>query len=168
MNAPSERNAIAVAVPQQRQTVLWIIAILLAIIATALVLRPEYGFAAPRAYGDSPMMGSRGLMAFTGQIDKYSYGLFMVDTDNSTVWCYQYVPGTRRMKLVAARSFMYDRYLEDFNIDEPTLEQARGMLAKQRKIEDRINGGGGDASALGNAAPLQSSGPSPDAIGLDD
>ncbi len=149
MHAPTERNAIAVAVPQQRQTVLWIIAILLAIIATALVLRPDLGLAMPRAYADSPIMGSRGLMAFTGQIDKYSYGLFMVDTDNSTVWCYQYVPGTRKLKLVAARSFMYDRYLESFNMDEPSLDQAKGMLARQRKMKDRIDRGG---DALGAEA----------------
>ncbi len=122
----------------QRQTVLWIIAILLAIIATALVMRPPEVFSLPVANADTPMMGARGVFAFTGQLDKNSYGLFMMDVDSSNVWCYQYTPGTRKLKLVAARSFSYDRYLEDYNCEEPTIEETKLLLDDQRRIRDRI------------------------------
>lgn len=140
MNAQRERSAGVAQYPGT--TVLWIIAILLAIIATTLIVGPGNGPAIQTAMGDSPMAGARGIFAFTGQLDKNSYGLFMMDVDSSNVWCYQYVPGTRRLKLVAARSFLYDRYLEDYGGDEPSPEQIKELLDKQRQIKNRISRGG--------------------------
>lgn len=161
MNGRGECTAVAEAVPQPRrgQTVLWIIAILLAIIATALVMRPEGVLSTQPAYGgDAPMVGARGIFAFTGRIDKNSYGLFMMDVDSSNIWCYQYVPKEKELRLVAARSFLYDRYLENVNNAEPTPEQARVMLDQQRRIKSRLNRGGiapdeRDDEALGTVLP---------------
>ena len=48
------------------------------------------------------MAGARGIFAFTGQIDQNRFGLFMMDVDSSNVWCYEYLPGSRKLKLVAA------------------------------------------------------------------
>ncbi len=151
-------EAAVVAVPQQRQTVLWIIAILLAIIATVLVVRPGDAFMVQRAYGDAPMAGARGVFAFTGQLSKNQYGLFMMDVDTSNIWCYEYLPGTRKLKLVAARSFRWDRNLEEWCNDEPTLDQVRTELNRQNRINDRIDGGGvtsdeDDGEALGTSIP---------------
>ncbi len=145
MTGQEECTAVAVAIPQPRrgQTILWIIAILLAVIATALIMRSDGVLNIQSAYGgDSPMAGARGIFAFTGQIDKNSYGLFMMDVDSSNVWCYQYVPRDKELRLVAARSFLYDRYLENVNNGEPTPQQARVMLAEQRRIKARLNRGG--------------------------
>jgi hypothetical protein len=142
MNAQRERSVVAPAADRPGSTVLWIIAILLAIIATTLIVSPGDGPAINAAMGDSPMVGARGIFAFTGQLDKNSYGLFMMDVDSSNVWCYQYVPGTRRLKLVAARSFLYDRYLEDYGGDEPSPEQIKVLLDDQRRIKNRISRGG--------------------------
>ncbi len=167
MRAQSERRAIAAAVPHQRQTVLWVIAILLAIIATALVVRSDGMLGAQPAFGDSPMVGARGVFAFTGQINKHSYGLFMMDVDSSNVWCYQYVPGTRRLRLVAARSFLYDRYLEDYNCAEPGIEQTKLLLETQRKIKQRISRGGIGPGVEGESFGSQSSGLSSD-LGKED
>jgi hypothetical protein len=127
----------------QRQTVLWIIAILLAVIATCLLTRSDLSFVKP-AFGDSSIAGARGIFAFTGQLDKNRYGLFMMDVDNASVWCYEYLPGTRKLKLVAARSFNFDRYLEDYQTDEPSPEQVRIMLNRQREAKNRNNGYTGD------------------------
>jgi hypothetical protein len=133
---PTVRAAVVTA-PRERQTVLWIIAILLAVIATALLTRGSASSWVSPAFGDSPMVGARGVFAFTGQLDKNSYGLFMVDVDNRTVWCYQYLPSTRKMRLVAARSFSHDRYLEDHNFEGPTIEVVKQMLGEQRRIKER-------------------------------
>ncbi len=142
MNAQRERRVVAVAADRSGSTVLWIIAILLAIIATALVVGPGGGTTIQSAMGDAPMAGARGIFAFTGQLDKNSYGLFMMDVDSSNVWCYQYVPGTRKLKLVAARSFLYDRYLEDYANGEPSPAQVKVLLDNQRRIKNRISRGG--------------------------
>lgn len=138
---PREDSAVAVS-RQSPQTVLWIIAILLSIIATALIVRSPGPFAVQPAFGDAPMVGARGIFAFTGQLDKNSYGLFMMDVDARTVWCYQYLPATRKMKLVAARSFAYDNYLKDYNNDTPTEAEVRGMIDDQRRISERNERGG--------------------------
>jgi len=134
--------AVAQTAPQQRQTVLWIIAILLAIIATALIVRPGRSLMVETANAEPSMLGARGIFAFTGQLDKNSYGLFMMDVDSSNVWCYQYQPGSRKLQLVAARSFLYDRYLEDYQNDTPTPAMTKQMLETQRQMKARINGGG--------------------------
>ena len=128
--------------PQQRQTALWIIAILLAIIATTLIVRSQDSLALPKAFGDQPMAGARGVFAFTGQLDKNRYGLFMMDVDSGCVWCYEYLPSTRKLKLVAARSFRFDRYLENYSCDEPSPEQIQEMLRDQNRVQQRNEGGG--------------------------
>jgi hypothetical protein len=142
MNPVRPSESVATAVPRQQQTVLWIIAILLAIIATVLVMHTTGVSAVQRSFADSPMVGARGVFAFTGQIDKNRYGLFMLDVDSSNVWCYEYLPGTRKLKLVAARSFRWDRYLENYNNEEPAPEVVKKMLREQSRIKERINGGG--------------------------
>lgn len=128
-------------VHQQRQTALWIIAIFLAIIATALLTRGTNGpLGATPAMGDAPMAGARGIFAFTGQIDQNRYGLFMMDVDSSNVWCYEYLPGSRKLKLVAARSFLYDRYLENYQTDEPKPATVKLMLERERQAQGRNSG----------------------------
>ena len=131
-----------------RQTVWWIIAICLAVIATALLLRPAIGpFSVPTALADTPMVGARGIFAFTGQIDTNRYGLFMMDVDTRNVWCYEYLPSTRKMRLVFARSFDFDRYLDDYNLDNDTTpERIKKLLEERRKIRDRKAQNGEDSS----------------------
>ncbi len=165
MNAKREVVAAAAVQPRQNQTVLWIIAILLAIIATALIVRPNSPFQLQAAYGDSRMVGANGIFAFTGQIDRNSYGLFMMDVDNNNIWCYQYVPSTGKMRLVAARSFLYDKLLEDYNGGGPTVSDVQKMLDDQRAAQRRINGGGSGSST---AQPLNPADLSPETLGRED
>lgn len=118
-----------------RQMVYWVIAGLLAIIATILIVRDA---GPPTAMAQTGMLGARGLFAFTGQIDQSKYGLWMLDVDAGTVWCYEYNPVKRRMKLLAGRTFRYDRYLENFNQDdETTPEIIEEILNQQRQSQMR-------------------------------
>ena len=75
------------------------------------------------------MAGARGIYAFTGQLTSKSYGLFMLDVDSGTVWCYEFqraANGEPQMKLVAARSWISDRYLEEFNVADPVPSAVQG------------------------------------------
>ena len=135
-----------------RQTVWWVIALLLAIIATALVDRwDNAGLSRPAmaqqasVAGTSPM-GARGIYAFTGQLGPKEYGLFMMDVDSGTVWCYQMGrsrDNALQMQLVAARSWIFDRFLEEFNVAQPTPNEVQIMVRQQR----------GQAGAGNGAAP---------------
>jgi hypothetical protein len=159
MDRQQTSQAVAIAVPQQRQTALWLIAILLAIIATALVMRSPDVFGVQRAFGgDPPPPGARGVYAFTGQLAENRYGLFLMDVDAGNIWCYEYLPGTRKLMLVAARTYRYDRYLEDYSNDpQTTPEKVQALLRNQNRIKERINGGEASPTAaddeLGTEVP---------------
>ena len=67
MEREANPQPVTIVLPQRRQTVLWIIAILLAIIATTLVVRGKDLLSPPAAFAEPPMAGARGVFAFTGQ-----------------------------------------------------------------------------------------------------
>jgi len=136
----------------QSQTVLWVIAVLLAVIATALVLRLDEPAGRGMAFGQVPRAGARGIYAFAGQLSRSSYGVFMLDVDAGTIWCYEYKPATQRLKLVAARSWFYDRYLEEYNVDDPTPAQVEELVRKQRARALQLEGEAATGPG-GSAAP---------------
>lgn len=119
--------------PVRSQTPIWIVALLLAFIAGLLWNRGSIW--TPSAIAQQPpMAGARGVYAFTGQIDESRYGLFMLDIEQGTVWCYEMEgSGSKRMlKLTAARTWIYDRYLRDFNCAEPNFRQVQELVGRQR------------------------------------
>ncbi|HMQ14469.1 MAG TPA: hypothetical protein PKC49_00710 [Phycisphaerae bacterium] len=112
---------------------LWAIALLLAFIAGLLVARPA---ALPAALAQNqPTAGARGIYAFTGQIDAGRFGLFMLDIDQGTLWCYELetIDGVRKLRLVAGRTWIYDRYLQDFNVSGLSYHQVQELIARERR-----------------------------------
>lgn len=119
-----------------RNTALWLIVVLLAFIAGAL-LRPGSPFTGSIANAQTPALaGARGVYAFTGQIGPNQHGLFMLDIEQGTVWCYEInkVDGVRKLRLFAARTWIYDRYLRDFNCADPDYRMIRDLVAQQRDL----------------------------------
>lgn len=119
------------------QTVFWVIAVLLALIAGGLWgrgLAPESIALAQ----NTPLAGGRGVFAFTGQIGHNQFGLFMMDIEQGTIWCYELddEQGVRKLKLAAARSWIYDRYLREFNVMAPTPKEIKDLVAKERAKPD--------------------------------
>jgi hypothetical protein len=96
----------------------WLIAVSLAVIAACLLQgmdsRRSQAFAQPAMSG-----GARGVFAFSGQLSKDSYGVFMVDVDVGTLWCYRFTGAKNTLNLVAVRDWRYDRYLEQWATDPP-------------------------------------------------
>jgi len=81
------------------------------------------------------------IMVVPLQLDRESYGLAMVDTTGQTLWIYEISnrggPAYNRLKLVAARSWRYDRELEQYNTAEPKPEQVKALLeglGQQKKL----------------------------------
>jgi hypothetical protein len=63
----------------------------------------------------------------------------MVDVDSGTVWCYEMEKGPTgefQLRLVAARSWIFDRYLEEFNCAEPTPGAVKAMISRQDSHRD--------------------------------
>lgn len=127
-------RGIATTTASGSRAVQWVIAVVLAFIAGMLWTRP-LGQAAPTALAQSvPLVGARGVYAFTGQLDHNRYGLFMLDIEQGTIWCYEIdnVGGVRKLRLTAARSWVYDRYLRDFNCAAPDFRAVQQLVAQQR------------------------------------
>jgi len=82
------------------------------------------------AIGYDRRTGER-LIAVPVQIARDSFGLAMVDTAGQTLWVYQFNnrgPAQNRLKLLAARSWKYDRLLEELNTAEPSPKQVKLLL----------------------------------------
>ncbi len=120
--------------PQRSQTVLWIIAILLAVIGTALWTRGGPAVVPSALAQGQALAGARGIFAFTGPLGRDQYGLFMLDVDQGTIWCYAFdtVGGTSKLRLVAARTWVYDRYLKDFNCAPPDFRMVQKLVSQER------------------------------------
>ena len=111
----------------------WIIALSLLAIAVLLAVRlgAEPGgqvFAQPVSQA-----GARGVFAFSGQLSKNAYGLYMVDVDAATIWCYEFVPTTKRLRLVSGRSWEYDRFLRNFNQETPDYKEVERLVEQERQ-----------------------------------
>lgn len=120
--------------PLAGQAVYWVIVALLAVIAAGLWMRPTGGWLPAAWAQNQPLAGARGVFAFTGPLDRDQYGLFMLDVDQGTIWCYalENAGGTRKLRLVAARTWIYDRYLQDFNCAPPDFRMVRRLVSQQR------------------------------------
>lgn len=112
----------------------WVTAAALAAIAVALWTRPHSPDLASVALGQpTTMAGSRGVFAFTGQLSKSSYGVYMVDMDTMTLWAYEFQPQKGCLRLAASRTWRYDRYLENHNICDLPPDAVEQMIEDQRK-----------------------------------
>ena len=136
------QTPIVIVSPGGRHTVLWLIAVLLAVIATVLVLRLDDArlMRSAMAQTETPggaIVGARGIYAFSGQVSAKTFGLFMLDVDTGTIWCYELSRAANDellLRLVAARSWTSDRYLEEFNVADPVPAAVRMMVQQQRSM----------------------------------
>jgi len=84
--------------------------------------------------------GDDGILVIPIQLERDSYGLAMVDTLGQTLWIYEMNnrgPAHSRLRLLAARSFKYDRLLEEYNTAEPKPKQVKLLLEKIIKTDKK-------------------------------
>lgn len=156
------RPAVVVVREGGRQTVWWVIAVLLAVIASALVLRLDEGRLVRSAMAQTEgsgggLVGARGIYAFSGQLTSRTFGVFMLDVDTGTIWCYELDKASNDellLRLVAARTWTSDRYLEEFNVADPVPGAVRMMVQQQRSIrQNQVEVPVTSAPAKGPALP---------------
>jgi hypothetical protein len=83
------------------------------------------------------------------QLGRESYGIAMVDPKRETVWLYEINtrgPAHSRLKLLAARSWHYDKLLEEYNSAEPKPKQVKDIIEQLMRPN-------------GAAAPFESNSP---------
>ena len=118
----------------------WVIAVALVVIATTLVMRPQGGPLNSVAFGQLPASaGARGVFAFSGQLSKGTYGVYVVDTDAMTIWVYEYLSQKGCIRLAGARTWRYDRYLENHNVCDLPPDVVEKMVEEQRQFRLQSN-----------------------------
>lgn len=126
---------------------------LLGLIAAGVWLRPAQVSSLPEALAQLPTgASSRNIQAFSGPMGRGEHGVFMLDLDQGTLWCYaiDVVDGVRKLRLVAARSWVYDRYLQDYNSTGPTFRDVQNLVSQER-----------DARGVGELRPARPVDPGP-------
>ncbi len=125
--------------PGKPHLIWWVIAVSLAVIAVTFVLRIDGGFNRP-AFAQSPVSaGAHGVFAFSGQVSKNAYGVYMVDVDAGTIWCYRFDQGSDKLKLVAGRNWNYDRRLSNHST-EPPPDFIKTQLEKEQLARQQAGG----------------------------
>lgn len=107
-------------------------AVLLAILLAVMSRSSSMPSFLPAAYGQNqpPIAGGAGLFVMPAQLSDHIWGCYLLDADNQNLSCYQYWPGEKMLRLVAARSIRHDHLLKNFNTD-PDPEFVKGMLDKE-------------------------------------
>lgn len=87
-------------------------------------------YAAPLS--PQPIAGGSGMYLMPGQFSDRGWGCYLMDVDAQTLCAYQYFPGEKKLRLVAARNFRHDRRLHDFNTDNPTPAEVARLLELEK------------------------------------
>ena len=82
------------------------------------------------------MLGARGIYMMPAQLGPQTYGLYLLDVDSGTICVYRALPDTNRFRLMSARSYKYDRFLEDFNGESPRPREVQKLVEDQRQRLD--------------------------------
>jgi hypothetical protein len=118
-------------------TLQWVQTASLLIIALVLWLRADgrggTGLVEQALAQPVQLSGARGVFAFSGPLSKGTFGVFLVDVDAMTIWAYEYNPQKGCLELAAARTWRYDRYLENLNTCGPSPGDIEELIDNQRK-----------------------------------
>jgi hypothetical protein len=82
------------------------------------------------------MLGARGLYMMPAQIGPQTYGVYLMDVDSETITVYRTNPDLNRFKLMAVRSFKFDRFLNDYNNEKPTPAEVQKIVQDQRNRKE--------------------------------
>jgi len=116
-------------------TARWLVVGLLAVIAVTLLIQVGEGDAAadraPLAAGSA---SSDSLLVVAGQVTRDSYGLYLVDQENRTICVYQWMATSRKLRLLAARTYSIDVKLDQYNT-EPDPMEIKKLVDQARRLD---------------------------------
>ena len=86
------------------------------------------------AYGANPppIAGGGGVYIMPGQLSTNTWGCYLLDIDSQVICAYQFLPGDKQLRLLAARNFTYDRKLKNYNTMPDPLEM-KDLLEREQQ-----------------------------------
>jgi hypothetical protein len=94
------------------------------------LLAPAMGQA--QAPATPAIAGGAGLFVVPAQFSTNTWGCYLMDVDSQSLVAYQYFPGEKQLRLVAARNFRYDRRLGNFNTPSPSPAEVKDLVEKEQ------------------------------------
>ena len=85
-----------------------------------------------------PMLGARGIYMMPAQLGPNAWGLYLMDVDSGTICVYKASPESSHFRLMASRSFKYDRFLEDLNNEPLRPKEVQKIVEAQQQRKDLI------------------------------
>ena len=77
-----------------------------------------------------PIAGGGTLYLMPAQFSPQTYGAYVMDIDKQTLVAYQFYPGEKQLRFVAARKFSHDLRMTEFNTIPP-VEDVKKMIEAQ-------------------------------------
>lgn len=136
MRRPRRNNALVVALYVNAALLLAILASLLSRDGAPSLTAPAYG--APLG---QPIAGGGTIYLMPAQFSLNTFGCYLMDIDKQTLCAYQFYPGEKQLRFVAARQFSYDLRIKNFNtIPDPQdtrkqVESEAAGLRGEQKVE---------------------------------
>jgi len=109
----------------------WLLVILLSFIAGGLVVM--IGVADKPAVADVTTGASGDVFAVAGRLTSDSYGIYLIDTSRGTMAVYQWLPSTKKLRLLAARNYLFDTQLDEYNT-EPLVRDIKELVKQSESI----------------------------------
>ena len=112
---------------------LYVVAGLLLLNLVAILARNGAPSFLPAAFAQNrqaPIAGGAGLFVMPAQLSSNVWGAYLMDVDRGTLCVYQYLPGSKKLELVASRYVTHDRDLRNFNTQPPPNE-IRDLVEKE-------------------------------------
>jgi len=119
--------------PAKGSTAKWFAVAFLAVAACCLLVQVGISIAADESPGAAASGGKNNVFVVAGQVTKDTYGLYLVDLEYGTICMYEWVPQSRKLRLMAARTYVYDRQLDDYNT-ELSPQEVKKLIAEQRRL----------------------------------
>jgi hypothetical protein len=103
-----------------------------------LLDRAAFAQAVPGGGSGQPL-GARGLYMMPAQLGPSTFGVYLMDVDSQTLCVYRATPENNRFRLMAARSFKNDRFLEDYDNEGLLPKDVQKMVGNQRQRQGLEN-----------------------------
>jgi hypothetical protein len=84
------------------------------------------------------LLGARGIYMMPAQLGVNSWGVYLMDVDSQTLCVYKATPESSHFRLMAARSFKYDRFLEDLNNETLRPKEVQKIVEAQQQRQELL------------------------------
>lgn len=75
------------------------------------------------------------VLAVAGQITSGSYGIYLVDLETRIMTVYEWLPRSRKLRLLAARNTSYDLQLDEYNTS-PSPGEIKKLVSRSQRLAD--------------------------------